>query len=77
MHLIRAGQVCGDRAARGCGTDTVAADAVSRDEDFCPPLVGGQACCCHGEFEMTFYSDFTIQMILNIGARQELCNAGG
>lgn len=50
---------------RGCGTDTVAADTVSKDGDFCPPLVGGQACCCSGEFKMTFYSDFTIQMILN------------
>lgn len=50
---------------RGCGTDTVAADTVSKDGDFCPPLVGGQACCCRGELKITFYSDFTIQMILN------------
>lgn len=63
MHLIRAGQVCEDRGARGQETDTLAADAAAKDEDLCLPWVGGKTCCRSSDFKMTFYSDFTIQII--------------
>lgn len=48
----------------GQGTDTLAADAAAKDEDLCLPLVGGQTCCRSSDFKVTFYSDFTIQIIL-------------